>query len=190
MEEEMRLEDVILAARHLRRQGWAISAREPGDTLAEHLYMTAIIADVIARELQPRHRVDPGRAVELALWHDIVETIAGDVPWPLKHVMEEHGVSKNRLEEYLAEKYLPQYAASALAEYNRRETLESRIAKAADIISLLLVFKEYIEKGNEHARRSVCRTCRMLRGYIEKNKFLLDSAFVLYSLHTCKRVCV
>ena len=66
---------------------WALmrSLREENDM--EHSFQTAYVAHalaVIRNEYFGGH-ADVGRVLEIALYHDLSETITGDMPTPVKH---------------------------------------------------------------------------------------------------------
>lgn len=75
-----RVLDVLTLAEGLKRElrhSWLSDGRR--ESVAEHCYQMALFALLAAPHLE--HRVDLARAIELILVHDLVEAIAGDVPF-------------------------------------------------------------------------------------------------------------
>lgn len=77
-----RLVELYFAAAHLKqlfRQGW-LRAGVPEarcESVAEHSFMVALLALVLAEERYPG--LDAARAVKMALLHDLAEAHAGDI---------------------------------------------------------------------------------------------------------------
>jgi len=64
---------------------WVILRRNRQQYLAEHSYFVAVYADQLARLIG--WTGDYAALMRYALWHDIEETITGDIPGPAKRVI-------------------------------------------------------------------------------------------------------
>ena len=65
----------VQSLKELKRQGWVARGVPDPESVADHSYGVAILTLVFARQLN----LDLGRAVTMALVHDIGESIIGDV---------------------------------------------------------------------------------------------------------------
>lgn len=65
----------VQALKELKRRGWVTRGVPAPESVADHSYGVAILTLVFARHLN----LDSGRAVTMALLHDIGESIIGDV---------------------------------------------------------------------------------------------------------------
>lgn len=75
----------LFRLRFIRR--WSLMRQALPENVAEHSYHVAVLTHAlctISREVYGRE-IDIGRAVTLALFHDVSEVITGDIPTPVKH---------------------------------------------------------------------------------------------------------
>ena len=141
---------------------WALmrSLREENDM--EHSFQTAYVAHalaVIRNEYFGGH-ADVGRVLEIALYHDLSETITGDMPTPVKHFNPEMrnlygGFEKKAKQRLLAT--LPQEMKKSYSDFVDPDTdsCEYKIVKAADKISAYLKCLEETKSGNSEFRRAM-----------------------------------
>jgi len=136
------------------------------DNIASHSYRVAIIGWLLA-ELE---NANPDKIIKMCLLHDIAETRSNDQNWIHKRYVKvfENEITNDQL------KNLPQETKfkKILSEYNKRETLESKIAKDADLIDQILLLKEYGWQGNKEAKE-------WLKGAEQGKKLTTTSAKVL-----------
>lgn len=129
-------------AKELPRQGFIALGfkRNEADSVAAHSWTTAMLVYLIATEMKKQgKRLDVDKAVKMALFHDMAETIVGDVGTFVKGMakgafapIEEEGL------KWLV-KDLPsnREIVSLVEEYMQRKTLEARICKVADNLDAL-----------------------------------------------------
>jgi|TARA_R100000789_G_scaffold100463_1_gene110810 5'-deoxynucleotidase YfbR-like HD superfamily hydrolase len=86
---------------------WNIVNTTHQQTLAEHLFNVAMIAEEIARILNDGHIQGLSPLVVYALKHDLAEVILGDVPTPTKQRMQEKGFNYRALEWGIMEDEYP-----------------------------------------------------------------------------------
>ena len=139
-----RIAEFLFEARMLKqipRSGFPFlgSGRE---TVAEHVYMTALIGWSLARTTPG---VDAGRVVALCLLHDLPEARTGDLNSVHKHYVR---AEEERAAADLA-RGLPFGAEleGLLAEFRSGKTPEAALARDADQISLLLDLKDLQDIG-------------------------------------------
>ena len=129
-------------AKELPRQGFIALGfkRNEADSVAAHSWTTAMLVYMLGQEMVKNgQKIDVDRAVKMALFHDMAETIVGDVGTFVKGMakgafapIEEEGL------KWLV-KDLPQNKeiVSLVEEYMKRQTLEARLCKVADNLDAL-----------------------------------------------------
>jgi len=103
--------------------------REP---LIEHVGHLPVIASYLHPYIEHRDEVDLGRALIMLSVHDIGETEVGDIltfAKPNSHVDSEFEA---------AQKLLPDYLYKYFEEIEKRETIDSKFAKAVDSVAPIL----------------------------------------------------
>lgn len=129
-------------AKELPRQGFIALGfkRNEADSVAAHSWTTAMLVYMIATELKKNgEKVDVDRAIKMAMFHDMAETIVGDVGTFVK------GMAKGAFAPIEAEglKWLVNDLPTRdemielVEEYMERKTLEARICKVADNLDAL-----------------------------------------------------
>ena len=129
-------------AKELPRQGFIALGfkRNEADSVAAHSFTTAVLAYLLASEMKSSgQKINVDKVVKMALFHDMAETIVGDVGTFVKGMaggafgpVEEEGLKwlvndvPNR-EEMI----------SLVEEYMDRKTLEARVCKVADNLDAL-----------------------------------------------------
>jgi putative hydrolases of HD superfamily len=129
-------------AKELPRQGFIALGfkRNEADSVAAHSWTTAMLTYFLASEMKKNgQKIDVDKAVKMALFHDMAETIVGDVGTFVKGMakgafapIEEEG-PKHLVKE------LPQSEEiiSLVTEYMERKTPEARLCKVADNLDAL-----------------------------------------------------
>ena len=117
---------------------------DTSDTIAAHSFRTAIIAWFLAK----KEKVDPYKAVMMALIHDMAEARTGDHNWVHKRYVK---IFDDMIyEEQLGD--LPYADLKELVdEYQKRKSKEAIIAKQADLLDQILILREYEWQGNKEA---------------------------------------
>ena len=114
------------------------------DSIASHSYRVAIISWFLAKE----EGADLYKTVMMALLHDMAEVRSNDHNWIHKKYIKifEDEIVKDQLGT------LPYSDLENIAnEYNERKSIESILAKEADILDQILLLKEYSWQGNKEA---------------------------------------
>ncbi len=128
-----------------RRTGWWTAGIKDPETIAEHSLRTAIVGYVLA-ELDG---ADAGKTAVMCLLHDSQETRTGDIPSVSKLYVkaapngqvtdDQTSGFPDRLRSTIVE---------LIDEYERRESLEARLAHDADKLELVLQSREYAAQGS------------------------------------------
>ena len=129
-------------AKELPRQGFIALGfkRNEADSVAAHSWSTAMLVYLFATEIKKSgQKIDVDKAVKMALFHDMAETIVGDVGTFVKGMAK--GAFAKVEEEVL--KWLvtdlPQKKEiiELVEEYMLRKSLEARVCKVADNLDAL-----------------------------------------------------
>lgn len=138
----------LVEAGHLKRTkraGWWIPGIRDPESVAEHSYRVGIVGYVLAL----MEGANPDRTATLCLFHDLPETRLGDIPSTGKKYIRAD-LPARVIEDQTAE--LPDLLAEpirgVIAEFEAKETAESRCAKDADKLECLLQGLEYKAQGN------------------------------------------
>lgn len=110
---------------------------ERKESTAEHSWSVAMITMVLMDELKKEFgRIDELKVIKLSLIHDVVEIYAGDVlAFDVAARKEKEKIEAEALEKLmLIYPKFGQQLHELWYEFERKETLEAKIAKAADSI--------------------------------------------------------
>lgn len=129
-------------AKELPRQGFIALGfkRNEADSVAAHSFTTGLLAYFLAKQLQKEGiKIDSEKVLKMGLFHDIGETIVGDVGTFVKGMAG--GVFKNIEQEgvktLVSGLDSKEEIIKLTEEYNQRQTLEARVVKAADNLDAL-----------------------------------------------------
>lgn len=129
-------------AKELPRQGFIQLGfkRNEADSVAAHSWTCAMLVYLLATEMKKQgQKIDVDKAIKMALFHDMAETIVGDVGTFVKGMakgafapIEEEG-----LKWLVADLPEKKEMISLVNEYMERKTLEARLCKVADNLDAL-----------------------------------------------------
>ena len=129
----------------IRAHQQALLSFDLSDTIASHSFRVALIGYFLSKEL----KADPDKVLKMCLLHDLEETRSSDHNWVHKRYVKvfEEEIRQDQL------KNLPnsQELMRLSKEYHERKTLESKIAKDADLLDEILLLREYAWQGNKEA---------------------------------------
>jgi putative hydrolase of HD superfamily len=130
--------------KRLDRTGWTLRGLPSGtESVAAHSFGVGIIAMMLADEIKIRGlELDAERVLKMALLHDWAEARVGDMP---RTATNYFGAEARKKAEAAAFADIVGDLGAAASEYQdlyedyeRRESLEARLVKAADIVDLLI----------------------------------------------------
>ncbi|MFX0185038.1 MAG: HD domain-containing protein [Candidatus Hodarchaeota archaeon] len=183
------LKNIILMKR-LLRQGW-VRAGVPltsVESLADHSWATAVLAFIFSiQENQLRSseytKLDVGKGVILALFHDFAESEYFDIDKSIKSIInqEQYNVLQKMLEEGAINKIMSIFPSSGFLEEILKDhsSDEYHLARVADLIDLLNQTYDYREKNwinEEYLEGFRLHALEQLQKY--KNRFLFLEAFL------------
>lgn len=137
---------------------WGLMRNARAETLSEHSANVASIAHVLSEISVAQFGADdvrPERVTVTALYHDISETLTGDMPTPVKYRNEEIKQSYKAVEREAEEqivKMVPEAIMDDMEMYVKGNDLtvhEKVIIKAADKIGALIKCIEEAQSGNK-----------------------------------------
>lgn len=135
---------------------WGLMRNSRTENISEHSLETAVIAHGLAIMRNKRFggNVNPDRVALLALFHDVSETITGDLPTPVKYFNTDISASYKQVENIALEKLLTMLPDDMSEEYRNilipteSDNEAMRLVKAADKLSALLKCIEEESAGN------------------------------------------
>jgi len=154
----MRLDELLErlnSLKHISRTGWLmcnVPLSEVED-VAQHTFDVATITFLLTDELERQgKKLDREQALSMALIHDWAEASTSDFPdIALKHLgspdAKKH-MEESALEELLKELKGKEKYMKLWHEYCEKRTIESKIVRSADYLSMLVQALKYRERGN------------------------------------------
>lgn len=130
--------------KRIRRAGWWQAGVRDPESVAEHTMRVAQLAGLLAAE----EGANPERAAYLALWHDTQETRTGDLPHSARPYVAKPDPRRITADQTSA--LAPTGRDSvrgAVDEYEEAASAESRCARDADKLEMLLQAVEYRDLG-------------------------------------------
>ncbi len=135
----------------IKRSGWWVAGIKDPESVAEHCFRCAVMGYYIAH----LERADPSKVMGMGLFNDLHEARINDL-----HKMGHFYIDFKRAEQKVFEdqtKDLEPGVRQALRalrqEYEAQVSLESLIARDADILECLLQAKEYYDHGYPTAKK-------------------------------------
>lgn len=129
----------------LPRIGWVFAGVTNPESVADHCFETALIAYLLAQDLELD--VDLGRVLIMVLFHEIGEVRITDMPRRSSPYVKGY---KNPAERAAAADIMGQYWANLeplLDEMHEKETLEGRLAEAAEELQIIAAALYYAKEG-------------------------------------------
>lgn len=129
----------------LPRIGWILAGVPEPESVADHCFETAIIAYVLAQQLD--EPVDLGKVLSMALFHEVGEVRITDLPRRSSPYVKkfkraaEHEAAKDILDG-VAESVLP-----LLDEMHALETVEARLVEAAEELQIIAAAMYYAKEN-------------------------------------------
>lgn len=140
----------------LRAHRQTLLTDDLSDNIASHSFRVAWLGYFLAI----KEKADVGKVLAMCLLHDLPESRSGDQNWVHKRYVKvfEKEIRSDQFEGVPNGKELQGLAN----EYEQRESLESRLAKDADLLDQILLLKEYDWVGNKEATQ-------WLKGFVQRN---------------------
>jgi len=116
------------------------------DTIASHSFRVTFIGYFLAKEL----KADVDQVLKMCLLHDLEEARSSDHNWVHKKYVKvfEEEIRRDQFRGLPGFRELTKLGR----EYEKRETLEAKIAKDADLLDEIFLLREYAWQGNKEAQ--------------------------------------
>ena len=149
MKDFIKFNSTIGNLKHLPRSGWVKRGVPNPETVASHSWRVAVMILEFTDEIRAMG-ADVNKAVKMALYHDLGESIIGDlIPGEHKHAdisREEKRVKESNAVKALASESGMNEIYGLWQEIEERQTIEAVIVKDFDVIDMLLQAFEYMQK--------------------------------------------
>ena len=142
----------------LPRIGWVMAGVPEPESVSDHCFETAIIAYILAQQLDTP--VDMGRVLAMALFHEVGEVRLTDLPRRSGPYVKEF---KRKAESAAAADIVGGVAESVLPlleEMHNLETVEARLVEAAEELQIIAASMYYAKENRgdmSEYRRDVAR---------------------------------
>jgi putative hydrolase of HD superfamily len=138
--------ELAMRVKNIARTGWMMRGVPPSEseTVAEHSYEVAVLALVLGGRLRSSgFQVDVEKVLKLALLHDIVESITGDIVKAVKErIPNPRAIEVEALKELGMEEY-----AQLLEELEVGGSAEAYLVEVCDNLATLLQAIRYVNRG-------------------------------------------
>jgi len=131
--------------KRVKRSGWWIAGVNDPESVAEHSFRTAAIAHLLAH----LEGVDTGKAVLMALFHDLPEARTNDAHRIVRRYADWKDVDKKTIAEQ--SKRLPDGVAKEITllfeEFEKEDSFEAKVVRDADLLECIVQAREYQALG-------------------------------------------
>ena len=139
------------ALKRVKRSGWWMTGSPTDESVAEHSFRCAVIGYVLAG----MEKADPYKVLLMTLFNDIHEARIGDSHKVAHRYIDVRSAEKRAFTDQVDS--LPAFLGKELSgmrkEYDGQETIESLIARDADILECLIQAKEFLDMGFKKAEK-------------------------------------
>jgi putative hydrolase of HD superfamily len=131
--------------KRVKRSGWWIAGVKDPESVAEHSHRTAVIAYLLAC----LEGGDPGKAILMALFHDMPETRTNDAHRIVRRYVNWEDVDRKAVDEQ--SKRLPDEMAKQMVtlfeEFEKEVSPEAKVVRDADLLECIVQAREYQALG-------------------------------------------
>ncbi|BBG25235.1 HD domain-containing protein [Sulfuracidifex tepidarius] len=162
----MMIRNTLSACKNLVRTGWMQCGVPPtmGDTVASHSFEAAVIAYYISEKLREMGvQVNSDHAASIALFHDLGESLLGDLPKWASLRLDKREAEKEAFREI-------GIGEGLFAELKEGTTLEAKVAKLSDRLSTSMEANRLMKRGYDVGK--------IIETYIPEINKMLDDPFL------------
>jgi len=116
------------------------------ESVAEHIFRTTYIGYALGRMSKD---ADVDRLIKMCLFHDLPEARTGDLNYVNKKYVKAN--EQKAIKDLAATLSFGNEIEALVQEYEEGKTAESKIARDADQLEMILALKEYKDLGNKYA---------------------------------------
>ena len=149
---------------------WGLMRNSFSENIQEHSHQVAVLAHALAlirRDILKLEGPDPDRCAVAALYHDVTETLTGDLPTPIKYHNPEIKKAYKQVERIASERLLSMLPEALRDSYQALIMEEDKqvkpIIKAADKLSAYIKCIEEQKAGNKDFDSAAEQTLASIR---------------------------
>ena len=149
---------------------WGLMRNSFSENIQEHSHQVAVLAHALAlirRDILKLEGPDPDRCAVAALYHDVTETLTGDLPTPIKYHNPEIKNAYKQVERIASERLLSMLPEALRDSYQALIMEEDKqvkpIIKAADKLSAYIKCIEEQKAGNKDFDSAAEQTLASIR---------------------------
>ena len=149
---------------------WSLMRNSFSENVQEHSHQVAVLAHALAlirREILEMEGPDPDKCAVAALYHDVTETLTGDMPTPIKYYNPQIKAAYKQVERIAGERLLellPQQLKDCYAPliFEDDEAVKP-VVKAADKLSAYIKCIEEQKGGNTEFDSAATQTMEAMQ---------------------------
>ena len=149
---------------------WGLMRNTFSENIQEHSHQVAVLAHALAlirRDVLGLPGADPDRCAVAALYHDVSETLTGDMHAPIKYYNPDIKAAYKRVERIASERLLTMLPEALQGSYRslimEEDPSVQPTVKAADKLSAYIKCLEEQKAGNTEFDSAAVTTCQSLR---------------------------
>ncbi len=128
--------------KRIPRSGWFLVRIKRPETIAEHLFRSALIGCFLAR----MEKVDENKVIKMCLTHDLAEVRIGDRNKVNARYIDSKQAELKAFQDIFKKTENREFA-NLFKELYDRKTKEAIVAKDADILEVIVQAREYLDAG-------------------------------------------
>ncbi len=139
----------VTCLKNVPRTGWLLRGIPPSiaEDVAEHTFEVMLITYILCRKLIKNSiNIDLGKALTIALFHDVPEVLMGDI---VKWAKDRIGDLKERMEIEALKELGFNDEVNMFSEYLNLSSIEGVIVRIADLAATIRQGMEYLRQGYE-----------------------------------------
>ena len=170
---------------------WGLMRNSFSENIQEHSHQVAVLAHALAlirRDILKLEGPDPDRCAVAALYHDVTETLTGDLPTPIKYHNPEIKNAYKQVERIASERLLSMLPEELRSSYQALIMEEDKqvkpIIKAADKLSAYIKCIEEQKAGNTEFDSAAVQTMRSMQEMqMPELNWFIDNCLEPFSLN-------
>lgn len=149
---------------------WSLMRNSFSENVQEHSHQVAVLAHALAlirREILGLEGPDPDKCAVAALYHDVTETLTGDMPTPIKYYNPQIKAAYKQVERIAGERLLEMLPQALRAHYSsyilEDDAAVDGVVKAADKLSAYIKCVEEQKAGNTEFESAAAQTMAAMK---------------------------
>ena len=149
---------------------WSLMRNSFSENVQEHSHQVAVLAHALAlirREILGLEGPDPDKCAVAALYHDVTETLTGDMPTPIKYYNPQIKAAYKQVERIAGERLLEMRPQALRAHYSsyvlEDDAAIDGVVKAADKLSAYIKCVEEQKAGNTEFESAAAQTMAAMK---------------------------